>query len=110
LQFIANNSRFLILPWVRVARLASHILAQIAKRIQGDWQGRYHHPIYLLETFVQPDRFRGACYQAANWIRVGQTTGRTRQNQHHRDNRVHAPCKDIYLHPLTSDVPRELCR
>ena len=110
LRSIANNSRLLILPCVGVWRLASHILGQIAKRIQGDWQRRYHHSIHLLETFVQADRFRGTCYQAANWIRVGQTTGRTRQSQRHRDNQVHAPVKDIYLHPLTSDVQRELCR
>ena len=110
LQFIANNSRFLILPWVRVRHLASHILAQIARRIAADWQKRYHHGIHLLETFVQPDRFRGTCYQAANWIRVGQTTGRTRQSRRQRDNLVHAPRKDIYLYPLVSDVHRELCR
>ena len=110
LQFIANNSRFLILPWVRVEHLASHILAQIARRIAADWQKRYHHAIHLLETFVQPDRFRGTCYQAANWIRVGQTTGRTRQSRRQRDNLVHAPRKDIYLYPLVSDVRRELCR
>ena len=110
LQFLANNSRFLILPWVRVRDLASHILGQIARRIDADWQKRYHHRIHLLETFVQPDRFRGTCYRAANWIRVGQTTGRTRQSRRQRDNLVHAPCKDIYLYPLTSDVPRQLCR
>jgi hypothetical protein len=110
LQFIANNGRFLILPWVRVPDLASHILGQIARRINADWQKRYHHCIHLLETFVQPDRFRGTCYQAANWIRVGQTTGRTRQSRRQRDNLVHAPCKDIYLYPLTRDVHRELCR
>jgi len=110
LQFIANNSRFLILPWVRVEHLASHILAQIARRISADWQKRYHHALHLLETFVQPDRFRGTCYQAANWIRVGQTTGRTRQSRRQRDNLVHAPRKDIYLYPLVSDVRRELGR
>jgi len=110
LQFIANNSRFLILPWIRVRHLASHILSQIAGRIAADWQKRYHHRLCLLETFVQPDRFRGTSYQAANWHRVGQTTGRTRQNQRQRDNRVHAPYKDIYLYPLTSEVHRELCR
>ena len=109
LQSIANNSRFLILPWVRVPDLASHILGRIARRINADWQKRYHHCIHLLETFVQPDRFRGTCYRAANWIRVGQTTGRTRQSQRQRDNLVHAPCKDIYLYPLTSDVQRQLC-
>jgi hypothetical protein len=110
LPFVANNSRFLILPWVVVPHLASHLLAQIARRIDQDWQERYGHPLHLLETFVQPDRFRGTCYQAANWIHVGQTTGRTRQNQRHRDNAVHAPVKDIYLYPLTADARRQLCR
>jgi len=110
LQFIANNSRFLILPWVHVEHLASHILAHIARRIAADWHKRYHHALHLLETFVQADRFRGTCYQAANWIRVGQTTGRTRQSRRQRDNLVHAPRKDIYLYPLVSDVRRELCR
>lgn len=109
LQFIANNSRFLILPWVRVPDLASHILGRIARRINADWQKRYHHCLHLLETFVQPDRFRGTCYRAANWIQVGQTTGRTRQSRRQRDNLVHAPRKDIYLYPLTSDVHRQLC-
>lgn len=110
LPFIANNSRFLILPSVVVPHLASHLLSQIARRIDGDWQQRYGHPIHLLETFVQQDRFRGTCYQAANWIQVGQTTGRTRQSQRHRDNAVHAPVKDIYLYPLSSDARRRLCR
>ena len=102
LAFIANNSRFLILPSVVVPHLASHLLSQIARRIDGDWRRRYGHPIHLLESFVQSDRFRGTCYQAANWIQVGQTTGRTRQSQRHRDNAVHAPVKDIYLYPLTA--------
>jgi hypothetical protein len=108
LSWIANNSRFLILPWVRVAHLASHLLGQVAGRIAGDWQQRYGHPLYLLESFVQQDRFRGTCYQAANWVRVGQTTGRTRQSQRHRDNEVHAPVKDIYLYALGSDGLRRL--
>jgi hypothetical protein len=110
LQFIANNGRFLILPWIRIPHLASHILAQVARRIDADWQHRYRHRLHLLETFVQQDRFRGTCYQAANWIHVGQTTGRTRQSQRHRDNLVHAPLKDIYLYPLSSHGQRELCR
>ena len=110
LPLIANNSRFLILPWVHVPHLASHILAQIAQRIAADWQRRYHHPLYVLETFVEPGRFRGACYQAANWVHVGQTTGRTRQSQRHRDHAVHAPVKDIYLYPLTADGRHRLCR
>jgi hypothetical protein len=107
---IVNNSRFLIMPWVRVSCLASHILSQIARRINADWQARYRHPIDLLETFVQQDRFRGTCYQAANWIHVGQTTGRTRQSKRHRDNQVHAPMKDVYLYPVHADARRQLCR
>jgi hypothetical protein len=109
LPLIANNSRFLVLPHVRVPGLANHILARIARRIDADWQERYRHRVHLLETFVQPDRFRGTCYQAANWMRVGQTTGRTRQSQRHRDNEVHAPVKDVYLYPLSSDARRQLC-
>ena len=107
LQFIANNSRFLILPWVRVRCLASHLLSQITHRIDRDWQKRYGHRLYLLESFVQADRFRGTSYQAANWIHVGQTTGRTRQDRHHR---LQAPVKDIYLYPLTGDVRQQLAR
>jgi len=110
LPLIANNSRFLILPWIRVSHLATRVLSQIAHRIDADWQRRYHHPVYLLESFVQQDRFQGTCYQAANWVHVGQTTGRTRQNHRHRDNAVHAPVKDIYLYPLRSDAQRDLCR
>lgn len=110
LPFLANNSRFLILPSVVVPHLASHLLSHIARRIGHDWQQRYGHPLHLLETFVQADRFRGTCYQAANWLCVGQTTGRTRQNQRHRDNAVHAPVKDIYLYPLTADARHHLCR
>jgi hypothetical protein len=109
LAFIANNSRFLILPSVVVPQLASHLLSQIARRIDGDWQRRYGHPIHLLETFVQQDRFQGTCYQAANWIQVGQTTGRTRQSRRYRDNAVHAPVKDVYLYPLTPHARRDLC-
>jgi len=106
LPLIANNSRFLILPWVRTKCLASHILSQVARRIAPDWQLRYGHPVHLLETFVQADRFSGACYRAANWIHVGRTTGRTRQDRH---NRVNAPFKEIYLYPLTAHVRRHLC-
>jgi hypothetical protein len=110
LGWIANNSRFLILPWVRCAGLATQILAQIARRIDADWQRRYHHRLYLLESFVQADRFRGTCYQAANWIRVGQTTGRTRQNARHRDNAIHAPVKEVYLYALSPYARRTLQR
>lgn len=105
LGFIANNSRFLILPWVRVRFLAGHILARIAARINADWQSRYGHPIHLLETFVEQGRFEGTCYQAANWIHVGETTGRTRQD---RNNTIKAARKDIYLYPLHSHAQRRL--
>jgi len=99
LQFIANNTRFLVLPWVRVEHLASHLLAQIARRLSADWQAKYGHPIYLLETFVQADRFTGAAYRAANWVRVGQTQGRTRQDR--PDGTWHQVArKDVYLYPL----------
>lgn len=99
LCLIANNTRFLIPAWVQVRHLASHILSQIDQRVSRDWQAKYGHPIYLLETFVQRDCFRGTCYQAANWVRVGQTKGRSRQDrpngQHHQ-----VPIKDVYLCPL----------
>ena len=76
IRFIAYNTRFLILPWVRVPHLASHILGRMAARISDDWERMYGHPIYFLETFVDPERFRGTCYRAANWVLLGQTTGR----------------------------------
>ena len=99
LPFIANNTRFLVVPWARVPHLASHVLGQIAQRLSGDWQAKYGHPIYLLETFVQGDRFAGTAYRAANWLRVGQTQGRTRQDQ--PDGTWHlAAIKDVYLYPL----------
>ena len=97
LKFLTNNMRFLILPWVRVPHLASHILGRAARRINGDWMNKYGHPIYLLETFVERDCFQGICYQAANWIYVGQTRGRSRNG--HPGLKV--PIKDIYLYPLT---------
>ena len=79
LERIANNTRFLIFPWVGIPHLASHILGQIAARIATDWERKYRHPVALLETFVDRTRFRGSCYRAANWLRVGQTQGRGRQ-------------------------------
>jgi len=72
LRYLTNNMRFLILPWVRVPHLASHILSRIVRRISADWQGKYGHPVYLLETFVDCSLFRGVCYRAANWILTGQ--------------------------------------
>jgi hypothetical protein len=98
LKFVTNNMRFLILPWVIVPHLASHILGRVARRISSDWADKYGHPIYLLETFVERDCFRGVCYQAANWIYAGQTKGRSRNDRY---TTLKVPVKDIYLYPLT---------
>jgi hypothetical protein len=99
LHLVANNTRFLILPWARVPQLASHILSRIGRQLTRDWPAKYGHPIHLLETFVERDRFAGACYRAANWIRVGQTKGRTRQDR--ADGQQHrVAIKDIYLYAL----------
>ncbi len=103
---VANNSRFLILPWVRVPELASHILGRVARRIAVDWQGCYGHRVALLETFVERGRFRGSCYRAANWICVGQTRGRTRQDRQHV---LQAPVKDVLVYPLQADFRKALC-
>jgi len=103
---VANNSRFLILPWVRVPGLGSWSLAQVSRRIAADWQAKYGHPVVLLESFVERERFRGTVYQAANWQRVGHTAGRTRQDRH---TRIQAPVKDIYLYPLRRDFRQGLC-
>lgn len=97
LRFLANNTRFLILGAVPL--LASCVLSRIGRRVSRDWQAKYGHPIYLLETFVERQRFTGACYRAANWKRVGQTKGRTRQDQP-EGSRHQAPSKDIYLYAL----------
>ncbi len=97
LSRIANNMRFLILPGIRVPHLASHLLAQISRRLSADWRERYGHPILLLETFVEQQRFTGTCYKAANWIPVGQTTGRTRN---HNNGEPKAPVKSVWLYPL----------
>ena len=101
LNYTTNNSRLLILPWVRVPHLASHFLSQLTRRLSSDWQHKYSHPIYLVETFVDTSRFAGTCYRAANWVRVGQTQGRGRQG---RDCRIRATTiKDVYLYPLVPD-------
>lgn len=106
INFMTNNSRFLILPSVRVPHLASHILAGVMRRIRKDWQAKYGHPIHLAETFVERDRFKGTCYKAANWIWTGQTTGRSRQDRY---NTITVPVKDIYLYPLVADFRELLC-
>ncbi len=107
LQWIVNNGRFLILPWVRVKGLASKILALSARRMPHDWQARYGHRPLLLETLVDADRFRGTCYRAANWIYLGQTTGRGRMDRQHRAHGQSV--KDIYVYPLVRDPRQLLC-
>ena len=97
LGLIANNSRFLILPWVTVPHLGSWILGQVAGRIARDWRAKYGHPVVLLETFVERERFRGTVYRAANWQPVGVTTGRTRQDRH---TCIQVAVKNIYVQPL----------
>lgn len=107
LNWLTNNVRYLVLPWVRVDHLASHILSLITKRISTDWERKYGHPVYLLETFIEISRFRGTCYKAANWIHVGKTTGRGRDGGH---NNAILPIKDIYLYPLTKNYLSILCK
>jgi hypothetical protein len=106
LQGLTNNTRFLVLPWVSVPHLASHVLGRIARRIRSDWQAKYGHPVHALETFVDRSRFRGICYRAANWLRLGETRGRTRNDRHRR---IQASVKDVYLYPLIPGFRRELC-
>ena len=98
IRFIAYNTRFLVLPWIGVEHLASHILGRMARRISEDWQRVYGHPIYFLETFVDPQRFRGTCYRAANWVLLGQTTGRGKQSNSYVPNRS---IKEVLGYPLT---------
>ena len=97
LHLITNNTRFLILPWVKVYNLASFVLSKIANRISSDWLAKYNHPLFLLETFVDCSRFTGACYKAANWLLLGQTKGRSRNDTF---NSLRVPIKDIYIYPL----------
>ena len=94
---IAYNMRFLILPWVRVPHLASHLLSRMAARVSCDWERMYAHPVHLLETFVDPERFAGTCYRAANWVSLGYTTGRGKNDLTHRPNRSR---KQVLVYPL----------
>ncbi len=97
LHLVVNNARFLILPWVSVRYLASHVLARAARQLPADWQARYAYRPLLLETFVERPRFTGTCYRAANWTLVGQTQGRGKLDRHTLRDK---PIKDIYLYPL----------
>ena len=100
LPLITNNIRNLVLPWIRVPFLASHTLGAVARRISRDWQAKYGHPVFLLETFVEKSRFRGISYCAANWINVGETTGRGRNS---KTKVPTLPIKDVWLYPLCSN-------
>jgi hypothetical protein len=106
IRYIAYNVRFLLLPWVSVTHLASHILARMARRLSAEWQQVYGHPLYFLETFIDPQRFHGTCYRAANWIVLGTTTGRGKDDIHHRGpNRSR---KQVLGYPLCADFRQRL--
>lgn len=104
-HLLAYNTRFLILPWGRIPHLASHILGLVSRRISADWIQLYQHPIWFLETFVDPERFRGTCYRAANWTHLGITTGRGKADQTRKANRS---LKNILGFPLTPDFRKRL--
>ncbi len=105
LYLIANNTRFLVLPWIKVKHLASKVLSQSLKRLTDDWQKKYEHPVYLAETFVDNTRFKGTCYKAANWRYVGQTSGSAKKGNTYR---YHGQPKSIYLYPLHRHFRRML--
>ena len=105
LGWVTNNTRFLILPWVRVRHLASHLLGQVLGRLSQDWQQKYGHPVYLVESFVEQPRFAGTCYRAAGWVPVGLTTGRTRN---HDGLKPRTARKAVYLKLLGADARRRL--
>jgi len=107
LRYVVNNVRFLLLPWVQSQNLASRILAHCAQQVPADWQKRYGYQPLLFETFVEKGRFQGTSYKAANWIYVGDTQGRGKND---RFNQNFLPLKAIYLYPLSSDARQRLCR
>ena len=106
LHLIAYNSRFLILPWVRIRHLASHILARMTKMLPDQWHTMYRHPVYFVETFVDTERFKGTCYKAANWIYLGNTTGRGKDDQTNKPNRS---IKAVWGYPLSKNFRNHLC-
>jgi len=106
LSYLTNNTRFIILPWVTVAGLASCLLSQVVGRINQDWQAKYGHPLYLLESFVQRDRFAGTAYRAAHWLCVGQTRGRGRQGPN--PLLPTEQIKEVYLYPLDRQFRQRL--
>jgi hypothetical protein len=107
LHWIAYNSRYLIVPWANVPHLASHLLSRIARRLSDDWQALYHHPIVLLESFVDIERFRGTCYRAANWIRVGRSVGPGTKS---KSGDPPASIKELWVYPLDRGFRQKLLR
>jgi Druantia protein DruA len=107
LPWIAYNTRYLIAPWVRVPHLASHLLSRVARRLSDDWQGLYHHPIVLLESFVDIERFRGTCYRAANWTCVGRSVGRGTKSKR---GGPPASIKELWVYPLERNFRQKLLR
>jgi hypothetical protein len=106
-RLLAYNTRFLILPWVRVPHLASHILGRMVRMLSLDWQRVYAHPVYFVETFIDPQRFRGTCYRAANWTLLGHTTGRGKDAPTKEVNRS---IKQVLGYPLVKDFRQRLSR
>ena len=106
LSGVVNNTRFLIFDWIRVPHLASHILGNIGRRIAADWKAKYRQALFVLETFVDRERFGGGCYRAANWLCVGQTRGRGRQGPHDPSTTI----KDVYVYPLDPHFRQQLNR
>lgn len=106
IRFVAYQTRFLILPWVRVPHLASHLLGRMSRQLSEDWQRVYAHPIYFTETFVDPERNRGTCYRAANWTALGLTKGRGKDDLTMKQNRS---LKLLFGYALVADFRRRLC-
>jgi Domain of unknown function (DUF4338) len=102
---IAYNTRYLILPWVQVEHLASHLLGRMTRELSTAWSQVYGHPVYLAETFIDPTRYRGTCYRAANWLDLGQTQGRGKDDLTHRPNRS---LKNVLALPLCRDFRERL--
>jgi hypothetical protein len=106
IHLVAYNSRYLIFPWVRVRYLASHLLSKVVKILSADWERLYHHPVHFIETFVNAPRYKGTCYRAANWVYMGKTTGRGKDDQTNKPNR---PVKQVLGYPLVKRFREKLC-
>ena len=105
-HLVAYNSRYLIFPWVNVRYLASHLLSRVVKILSADWERIYHHPVHFIETFVNTPRYKGTCYRAANWVYMGKTTGRGKDDHTNKPNR---PVKEVLGYPLVKKFRDKLC-